>query len=82
MTSPLKALEAIEFLVSGDFGEEMELLLYDKKNNVDPILRQAAQIISDIYLIAHAETKHTCKHPDWKTKKSEVLKIARINNLI
>ena len=74
MKHPNKALEAIEILVSGDFGLDMEWLLHDKRKKVDPKLKQAAEIITKIYCIAHAETNHHCQHSDWEQIKYDILK--------
>lgn len=73
MKNKLKALEAIEILVGEDFGFEMENILYNKDKNIDPILKQAAKIITDIYCIAHSETKHHCQHPEWEKIKYKIL---------
>lgn len=71
MRNPLDALRAIERLVGGDFGSDMEWLLIGKEK-VDTRLKQAAEIIGKIYLIAHSEVS-TCEHPDWEKVKYEVL---------
>ncbi len=73
MKNPHKALEAIETLVGGDFGMDMEWLLNDTKK-VDKRLKQAAEVITKIYMIAHAETLHACSHPDWEDIKFKILK--------
>jgi hypothetical protein len=76
MKNAFKAIEAIEKLVGGDFGMDMEFYLYDRpkldKTQLKKRLRQAARLITDIYVIAHAES--TCTgHPSWQKKKYEVL---------
>ena len=76
MKNPHRALEAIERLVGGDFGMDMEWLLAEqeegKVKDTDPRLLTAAKIIGDIYIIAHAEGNCT-GHPSWEEKKDEVL---------
>jgi len=77
MKNPFDALKAIERLVGSDFGMDMEFYLVDKpkKNKIwlKKNLRQAAKIITDIYVIAHAEGP--CGgHPNWENKKYEILK--------
>ena len=82
MKNPHEALRAIEVLVRGDFGLDMEFIASDigKGNKVSPKLRQAAQMITDIYMIAHAE--NGCKHPDWENKKYEILRDAENAGII
>lgn len=70
--NPYKALEAIEVLVGGDFGLDMESILYEKRKKIDPKLKEAARLIGKIYQIAHSEGK--CRHEDWERLKYEVLK--------
>jgi hypothetical protein len=83
MKNCYKALEAIEVLVGGDFGLEMEWLLYDQREkDIDPRLKQAAKIITDIYMIAHADTIHPCKHQEWENKKYKILASAAKAGLI
>lgn len=75
MQNPHRALEAIERLVGSDFGMDMEWLLVDvknKKEKIDPRLKQAAEIIGQIYMISHAEGK--CLHKDWEQIKYDILK--------
>ena len=76
MKNPIKALEAIERLVGDDFGLDMEWLLteHSPKRKIDPRLQQAAKIIVDIYLIAHAEICYPCIHEKWENRKYEILK--------
>jgi hypothetical protein len=82
MKNYFKALQAIEVLVGNDFGMDMEWLLYDKREkNVDPRLKFAAKIITQIYRIAHADTS-TCKHTDWENEKYEILSGAEKANII
>ena len=75
MRNPHKALEAIERLVGGDFGLDMEMVLYDKnaRKNVISRLKAAARVITDIYIIAHAENSKGCKHENWEEKKYKIL---------
>lgn len=74
MRNPYKALEAIERLVGGDFGLDMECLLNDKrKKKLDPRLKEAAEIINNIYCIAHAEVSEGCKHDGWEDIKDKIL---------
>mgnify|MGYP001560779773 CR=1 FL=1 len=73
MKNPHRALDAIERLVGGDFGMDMEWLLH-KKEKVDPRLKTAAKIITDIYIIAHAEGQCGGGHPSWEDKKYKILK--------
>ena len=74
MKNPKKALEAIEILVGGDMGFELENFLVDKKTNVDrdSLLFQSAKIITEIYCIAHSEGE--CEHPDWEELKYKIIK--------
>lgn len=72
-----KAIEAIERLVGGDFGVDMEMYVATKpklnKTQLKKQLRQAAKIITDIYIIAHSEG--ACPgHPEWQQKKYDILK--------
>jgi pterin-4a-carbinolamine dehydratase len=80
MKNSHKALQAIEVLGGGDFGLDMESLLH-KKEKVDPRLKTAAQMITDIYMMAHAEVSG-CHHPDWENKKYEILKVAAENEIV
>jgi hypothetical protein len=83
MKNTYKALEAIEVLVGGDFGMDMEWLLYDKREKkIDPRLIQSAEIISKIYQIVHSETIHSCQHPDWENIKYDILSKAEKANII
>lgn len=72
MKDPNKALQAIEALTGGDFGMDMEYLLHDH-GAIDSRLITAAEIITKIYCIAHAETEHACSHRDWEKIKDEIL---------
>ena len=76
MKHPHRALEAIERLVGSDFGLEMEWHLHDKavkdRRWLEDNLKQAARVITDVYLIAHAEG-HCTGHPSWEDKKEEIL---------
>ena len=75
MKNPHKALEAIEMLVGGDFGMDMDFLLYDdREKNLDPRLKKAAEVITKIYCIAHSETVHSCSHEEWEKIKYDVIK--------
>ncbi len=76
MKHPNRAIEAIEILVGSDFGMDMELLLQDKKKpkNIISNLRKAAQMITTIYCITHAENSNSCNHPDWEKIKYEIIK--------
>lgn len=72
MKNPHRALEAIEVLVGNDFGMDMEWLLHDKrKKKIDPRLLEAAEVITQIYRIAHAEG--SCYHEDWAKEKYKIL---------
>ncbi len=78
MKNSHKALEAIERLVGGDFGLDMEWYSTStpKNRNKDPKwlqenLLEAAQLITKIYMIAHAEGN--CNHPEWEKEKFKVL---------
>lgn len=71
------ALQAIERLVGGDLGMEMEFLLTDErldKTKIDPRLLDAAKIITEVYCIAHSEVA-ACSHEDWEQKKFTIMKI-------
>ena len=71
--NPHRALEAIERLVGGDFGLDVEWWLTDpKKSKQDKMKVEMAKLITQIYMIAHAEGK--CRHKDWELKKYEILK--------
>lgn len=73
MKNPYKALQAIEVLVSSDFGFDMGALRY-QKNEVGPTLLEAARVITKIYQIAHSEkTSGSCKHLDWEEIKYDIL---------
>ena len=75
MKNPHKALEAIEVLVGGDFGMDMEFIATGQKVR-RPIstLRKAAKMITDIYMIAHAENNHACSHSNWEEIKYKIIK--------
>ena len=75
MKNAEKALEAIEILVGGDFGNDLELFTHKMKDIANPknTLRQAGLIFSQIYRIAHAETKHNCSHESWEEEKFAIL---------
>lgn len=74
MKNPHKALEAIERLVGGDFGMDMEWYLIDDRiKRKNKRLVEAAKLIGLIYMIAHAEG-HCKGHPSWDEKKYEILK--------
>ena len=73
MKEPFKALQAIHRLVGGSFGMDMEYLLYKPPKKLDPKLKTAARIITDIYCIAHAEISR-CGHPEWEKIKDEIMK--------
>lgn len=76
--NPYKALEAIEVLVGSDFGLDMEMYLVRPekldKTQLKKRLRQAAKVITDIYIISHAEGSCTGGHDKWQEKKYEILK--------
>jgi hypothetical protein len=80
MKNPHKALEAIEYLVGGDFGIEMECYTYEmfetgkkwNKTQLKKNLRDAAKLITTIYQISHAEIS-TCNHTDWQKIKNNLL---------
>lgn len=73
MKNPHKALEAIEILVGGDFGLDVEWWATDKRiKKKDKMKIQMAKLITEIYKIAHAEGR--CEHKDWQQIKYEVLK--------
>ncbi len=80
MRNVYKTLEAIEYLVSDDFGMEMEFIDNEKKfpKELDKerlrLLKEAARRITTIYQIAHAENSKGCKHPDWEEIKYKVIK--------
>ncbi len=83
MKNPYRALEAIERLVGSDFGFEMEWFAsaggndgMDSNYSVPALrktLKQAARMITDIYLIAHSETEHACRHEGWEQRKYDIL---------
>ena len=74
MKNPYKAVKAIERLVEGDLGLDMERRVHDEKEKkCDPRLKLAAKIITDIYKISHAEDKCLCSHKDWEKIKYEIL---------
>ena len=76
MKNPHKALEAIERLVGGGFGMDMEMLIYEAekgKRKVEPQLLEAAKIITEIYCIAHAEGTCGGGHTIWQQKKFDIL---------
>jgi hypothetical protein len=73
MKNPHKALEAIERLVGGDFGLDMEWYIHDDRvKRKNKRLLEAAKIITEIYLIAHAEG-HCGGHTNWQDRKYEIL---------
>jgi hypothetical protein len=82
MKNPFKAVEAIERLTGGSFGMIIEeLAAKDEKGKwvvkrptrERKTLREMAALITDIYMISHAEGN--CKgHPSWEGKKYEILK--------
>jgi len=83
MRNPHEALRAIEVLVGGDFGLDMEMIATPIKKGgkkIDHRLKQAAELITTIYMIAHAE--NGCKHPDWENKKYEILRDAENAGII
>lgn len=77
MRNPHKALEAIERLVGGSFGMDMECFLAGMSKIPDKELRKnlkwAAEIITKIYCISHAENSRGCSHPNWEKIKFEIL---------
>jgi len=74
MKNPHKALQAIERLVGGDFGFDMECYLFDKRiKKKNKRLVEAAKIITEIYCIAHSENAN-CGHENWEQKKYDILK--------
>ena len=75
MKNQYKALQAIERLVGGSFGLDMEWLLVEKQRGkeIDEKLLKAAEVITDIYMISHAENS-PCNHTDWQEKKYKILK--------
>lgn len=78
MRNPHKALEAIERLVGGDFGMEMEWYAHFHAKDRDihwlkTNLRIASRLISEIYCISHAENSKGCKHEDWEKIKYDIL---------
>lgn len=72
MRDPLKSLEAIHTPVGGDFGMDMDMLVYQHPEGTDPRLLEAAKLISQIYKIVHSEVA-TCTHRDWEEIKDEIL---------
>ena len=74
MKNSKDACRAIERLVGGSFGMDMEWILFDKREkDLDPRLKSAARIITDIYMITHAENGK-CNHESWENLKYEILK--------
>ena len=73
MTNPHKALEAIERLVGGDFGLDIEWWLTDKRlKKKDKMKIEMAKMIGMIYMIAHSEGR--CRvHKDWENIKYKIL---------
>ena len=71
MRNPHKALQAIERLVGGNLGMDVEWRLADKKFR--GINKKMAEVIVDIYIISHAEGQCT-GHPSWENKKYDILK--------
>lgn len=74
MKNPHKALEAIEILVGGSFGMDMDCYVYGmmKPKNTEDTLMEAAKLITKIYMIAHAEVSRGCSHEDWEKIKYRV----------
>lgn len=78
MKNPLKALEAVERLVGGGLGMELEWYLYKpevikRKEDLHRMLKLASKVITEIYCIVHAENSHTCRHEAWEKIKYEIL---------
>lgn len=77
MRNPHKALEAIEILTGGDLGLDLEFISTEKnlKKIKNPLttLRRAARLITEIYIIAHAEVSN-CKHHSWEEEKYKIIK--------
>lgn len=74
-TNPLKALSAIERIVSDDFCQDLEGKTIHGIDNPD--LKICQEKLSMIYMIAHAENPtHSCHHvhKEWRKVKNEVLK--------
>jgi hypothetical protein len=72
MQNPHRALEAIDILTGSDFGLDVEWWMTDGKKGKDKMKLQMAKLITQIYMIAHAEGK--CKHEDWSQIKYDILK--------
>lgn len=79
MKNHFKALQAVERLVSGDFVQDLEYMLYIKKpkktkRELEELLKQSAEIIIKVYEISHAENSQGCSHPNWVNIKYDILK--------
>lgn len=81
MKDPKLALKAIERLVGSDFGFEMDLFLHEKPVKdtewLTKTLRHAAEIIGQVYVIAHSEGDCT-GHPEWEAVKEKILAEAEV----
>lgn len=67
-----KALQAIERLVSSDFVLDLEWYLADKGIKANDHLKKVAEIIGEVYKIAHSEVSN-CEHKDWEDIKDRIL---------
>lgn len=74
-SNPYKALQAIEILVGGDLGTDIEWWLADKqKRKHDKMKLEMAKLIGQIYKIAHSEGR--CRgHDDWEQIKHQIVKM-------
>jgi hypothetical protein len=74
MKNPHRALEAINIITGGDFGLDVEWWLTDKRiKHKDKMKMAMAELITKIYMIAHAEGKCNA-HNNWEQIKYDILK--------
>ena len=74
----LRALAAIEVLVSDDFCEDLEMRTIPttpENQQLAGDLKTCEEKISKIYCIAHGELPHSCygSHEEWRKVKDEIL---------